>query len=130
MNMGSLRAELAFPPRYGTPASGGGRNSAGFERPLGGFDRGLGGFDADASDGELDEEVMILGTTPVARSMAPPPRPPQRNAWTPPVASAPISAPVRGIAAGTVSMGMPALRSAQVCFRPLSPSPDSQWPVW
>lgn len=80
MNMGSLKAELTFPPKY----SGG----------------------ADASDGELDEETMILGTTPLAKPSLP--------AWTPPVASAPITAPARGVSSGGVGLGVPALRSAQV----------------
>jgi hypothetical protein len=44
MNMGSLRAELMFPPKY--------------------TGSGFGSAAADASDGELDEDTMILGTTP------------------------------------------------------------------
>lgn len=43
MNMGSLKAELMFPPKYTA---------------------GAGGGNTDASDGELDEDTMILGTTP------------------------------------------------------------------
>lgn len=43
MNMGSLKAELMFPPKYTS---------------------GSGNAGADVSDGELDEDTMILGTTP------------------------------------------------------------------
>lgn len=48
MNMGSLRAELMFPPKY--------------------TGSGVGSAAADASDGELDEDTMILGTTPQVHS--------------------------------------------------------------
>ena len=66
MNMGSLKAELTFPPRFSLD-----RDPRDERDPRDGRGGGGGGGDdllyPNASDGELDETTMILGSTPQAR---------------------------------------------------------------
>ncbi len=63
MNMGSLKAELTFPPRFSLdPDPRDERDPQ--DGPAGGSGDDL--LYPNTSDGELDETTMILGTTPQA----------------------------------------------------------------
>ncbi len=64
MNMGSLRAELAFPASYAAQPELDRRDNGGAAG--GGHHED---YDSDDDDGELDEDVMILGSTPQVRRM-------------------------------------------------------------
>ena len=75
MNMGSLRAELAFPASYAAQPELDRRDNGGAAG--GGHHEDYDSDDDD--DGELDEDVMILGSTPQVRMLRPrnsPDRPP------------------------------------------------------
>ncbi len=65
MNMGSLRAELAFPASYAAQPELDRRDNGG----------AVGGHhaddDSDDDDGDFDEDVMILGSTPQVRVLRP-----------------------------------------------------------
>ena len=66
MNMGSLRAELAFPASYAAQPELDRRDNGG---AVGGHHEDDDSDDDD--DGELDEDVMILGSTPQVRMLRP-----------------------------------------------------------